>query len=236
MNIGYLNDWQFTRTSKGLDFKLSLTPGRRLLSLPNFATAITAEASAALEAQLPAWVPELVRRGVADRKARQLAFDVSEAQPVLDQIEYADYLIAQDQRTKAKISNPTGFYIWAIEQNLPVPEHFVTSQKRIAHDAQDKALAEEQFRNIQHEEQYEHFRREQIRQKWETELTPEQQQTLLRDRLKALKREQPEWFARIPESARLEVATAMAHRTLEDDMTFPTFDAWSKRNIQMRMF
>ena len=36
---------------------------------------------AALEARLPSWVNELVQRGVAERKARQMALDIPEEQP-----------------------------------------------------------------------------------------------------------------------------------------------------------
>jgi hypothetical protein len=113
MEIGYLSSWDLTRTSRGSDFKLVLCPGQRLVSLPNFANVVNPEARAALEASLPDWVGELVRRGVTDRKARQLALDVTESQPVIDQVEYVDYLIAQDRRGKGKISNPAGLYIWA---------------------------------------------------------------------------------------------------------------------------
>jgi hypothetical protein len=236
VDIGYLSDWEFTRTSKGLDFKLGLTPGRRLLSLPNFVGAITPEASAALEAQLPQWVPELVRRGVTDRKARQLAFEVSDTQSVMDQIEYADHLITQDQRTRSKISNPSGFYIWTIEQNLPVPESFITSQKRQRLEAREQQIAVEQVRLLELKEQYEQFRREQVQQRWESAFTVDQQQSLIRDRLKVLKREQPEWFTRLPESTRQEVALGLVYRSLEDEISFPTFDSWSKKNSQLRMF
>src|SRR5215813_572320 len=108
--IGYLSSWELTRASRGSDFKLAMTPGKRLLTLPNFASVVNPEALAALEAHLPAWMTELVQRGVAERKARQLALDIPDEQPVQDQIEYADYLIQQDRRGKGKISNPAGFF------------------------------------------------------------------------------------------------------------------------------
>src|SRR5690242_4382678 len=94
--IGYLSHWELVRTSRGADFKLILSPGSRLLGLPNFSSVVNPEARAALEARLPAWVSEIVRRGVAERKARQMALDVADDQPVMDQIEYVEYLIQQD--------------------------------------------------------------------------------------------------------------------------------------------
>jgi hypothetical protein len=93
IEVGYLSSWELVRTSKGGDFKLMLSPGSRLLSLPTFSAIVDPQARAALEAALPRWVQELVVRGVAERKARQLALDTPETQPVLDQIEYVDHLI-----------------------------------------------------------------------------------------------------------------------------------------------
>jgi hypothetical protein len=60
--IGYLSSWELIRTSRGADFKLMLSPGKRLLSLPNFSSVVNPEARAALEARLPAWVGQLVEK------------------------------------------------------------------------------------------------------------------------------------------------------------------------------
>jgi hypothetical protein len=110
-------------------YEAILSPGKRLLTLPNFSAIARPEVRAALEARLPNWVGELIERGVAERKARQLALDVPDQQPVLDQIEYAEHLIAQDRRGRGKITNPAGFLIWAIESNLSVPVDFQTSRR-----------------------------------------------------------------------------------------------------------
>ncbi|HEY6333527.1 MAG TPA: hypothetical protein VI756_29665, partial [Blastocatellia bacterium] len=134
-DIGYLSSWELIRTARGADFKLGLSPGKRLLSLPTLSSVVNPEARAALEARLPAWVAELIERGVAERKARQLALDVDDDQPVPDQIDYAEYLIQQDRRGRTKITNPAGFLIWAIENlgdhlNPAIEGHFKTGQRR----------------------------------------------------------------------------------------------------------
>src|SRR5262249_33586115 len=141
--IGYLSSWDVVRTTRGSDFKILLSPGRRLLSLPNFSAVVNPEARAALEARLPGWVNELVKRGVAERKARQLALDISDDQPVSEQIEYAEHLIEQDRQDRGKIANPAGFIIWAIENNLSIPPDFVSSHKRRLREAREQA-AEDQ--------------------------------------------------------------------------------------------
>src|SRR5882757_846145 len=149
VEIGYLSSWELTRNTRGSEFKLALAPGKRLLSLPNFANVVNPEAQAALEAHLPTWVNELVQRGVAERKARQLALDIPDDQPVLDQIEYADYLIQQDRRGKGKISNPAGFFIWAIENNLAVAETFETSRKRRLRELREQEETENHHKLFQ---------------------------------------------------------------------------------------
>jgi hypothetical protein len=48
VEIGYLSSWELIRTARGTAFKLLLSPGKRLLSLPNFSNVVNPEARAAL--------------------------------------------------------------------------------------------------------------------------------------------------------------------------------------------
>jgi len=235
-NIGYLSSWELIRSARGTDFKLTLSPGKRLLCLPNFSNVVNPEARAALEARLPAWVNELVQRGVAERKARQLALDIPDEQPVFDQIEYAEYLIQQDRRSRGKISNPAGFIIWAIENNLSVPLEFETSRKRSLREAQEQADNEQRCRAIQLETEYDEFCQEQIRKRLESEYQTERLEIALREQMKAIKREQPEWFGRIPEATRREVALGRLKSSIREGLNLPTFERWSKRDLQQRLF
>src|ERR1044071_7913365 len=131
--------------------------GKRLLSMPNFASVVNPEARAALEAKLPAWVGELVQRGVAERKARQLALDVADEQPVSDQIEYAEYLIQQDRRGRGKIANPAGFFIWAVESNIAVPQSFETTAKRSWREAREQSDGEQRCAAMEQHLAYQEF-------------------------------------------------------------------------------
>lgn len=234
--IGYLSSWEMIRTSRGSDFKLMLSPGKRLLSLPNFSSVVNPEARAALEARLPGWVGELVARGVTERKARQLALDIPDEQAVSDQIEYAEYLIQQDRRGRVKISNPAGFFIWAVENNLSVPAEFETSRKRRLRDAQHQADGEHRSRVLQLETQYDEFCQAQIRKELETRYPPDRLESVLRDQMKAIKREQPEWFARIPEMTRREVALGRLKSAIRDTLNLPGFEHWTKQNLQQQLF
>ena len=236
MDIGYLSNWEFGPTTRGSEFKLVLYVGDRLLSLPHFESVVNAEARQALEASLPAWVGELIKRGVAERKARQLALDVSSKQPVMDQIEYADHLIAQDKRDRGKIANPAGFYIWAIEQNLYVPETFQTSSRSGRHATQEEMQNDHQKRMLKFHLEYEEFCNTEARKKLDTQYPADQRETALKDQMKLLRREQPEWFTRVPESTRREVAAGRLFATIKAQMKLPSFDQWLAQERQLRIF
>lgn len=233
--IGYLSSWELVRSSSGSDFKLTLSPGKRLLSLPNFSAIVNPEARAALEARLPSWVGQLVKRGVAERKARQLALDVPDEQPVSDQIEYAEYLIQQDRRGRVKISNPAGFFIWAIENNISVPAEFDTPRKRSMREAQQQAESDQYTRALELKNQFDEFCQEQIRQRLESRYSGERLQSALHEHMKVIKREQPEWFARVPDQTRRELAMGRLKSEIRETLELPSFEYWTKHFTQQRL-
>ena len=235
VEIGYLSDWELTRTVRGGEFKLVLSPGKRLLTLPTFSKVVNPEARAALEAALPSWVHELVQRGVAERKARQLALDVADHQPVFDQIEYAEYLILQDRRGRSKISNPAGFLIWAIEQNLVVPEQFETTERRRHREEAEVRESEVRLHRMQLEDEFQDYCRDQVKRVI-SGYSPERLELALREQLKVVKREQPEWFSRVPEVTRRELAMSRLQTVVSPEADVPSFDAWRKRNPERCLF
>ena len=232
--IRYLSNWELIRTARGMDFKLSLSPGQRLLSLPNFSAVVNPEVLAALEAHLPKWVGELVERGVTERKARQLALEIADDQPVMDQIEYTDHLIRQDRRARSKIANPAGLYIWAIENNLCVPGEFETTRKKQARELQEQATNEQRSRTLQLQIDYDEYCQEEIAQRLKVEYPPERLETTLHEQMKAIKREQPEWFGRVPEAVRREVALSRLKAAIRENL--PSIQQWSKQSPQRRLF
>jgi len=234
--IGYLSSWEFAHTARGCDFKLTLSPGERLLRLPTFSSLVNPEARADLEQRLPAWVGQLVECGVAERKARQLALDIADDQPVSDQIEYAEHLIQQDRRGRGRISNPAGFLIWAIESNLAVPSTFETSTKALLREEKWQSENEQQLRAAQLRNTYEEFCQAEVQKRLDHDYPTERLQNALRDQLKVVRREQSEWFARVPDSIRQEVAMARLLATIREGLSLPAFEQWCKQNAQHRLF
>ena len=236
VEIEYLSSWELVRTACGGDFKLMLCPGRRLLSLPNFSPVVNAEGRAALEARLPNWVGELIQRGVAERKARQLALDIADDQPVSDQIDYAEHLIQQDQRGRGKIVNPPGFLVWAIENNLSVPSAFETSRKRCLRETDEQAANGEHFRMLQLNNEYDQYCELEISNHLKSDYPAERLEAALREQTKIIRREQPEWFGRVSNTVRNEIAIARLRATIRQTLNLPGFEDWRTLQGQRPLF
>lgn len=61
-------------------------------------------------------------------------------------------------------------------------------------------------------------------------------ESALRDQMKAIKREQPEWFGRIPELTRREVALGRLKSAIRDNLSLPNFEHWTKQNLHQQLF
>ena len=70
---------------------------------------------------------ELTKRGIGERKSRELLADPGD-QDVMGQLEYTDELIAQ--APPGKFHNPAGLYISRLNERAPVPATFETSAKK----------------------------------------------------------------------------------------------------------
>jgi hypothetical protein len=234
--IGYLADWELTRTSRSAEFKLVLSPGSRLLSLPTLSSVANADTRAQFDAHLPAWVAELTARGVTERKARNLALEVSEEQPVNDQIEYAEHLIQQDRRGRHKIANPTGFIIWAIESNLTVPIDFETSRKKLLREANQKHVTEQRMIRLELENDYCAYCESEVQKHLDKGYPPAELEAALHEQLKAIRRDQPDWFRRVTDPIRREVAMSRLRAAIRAKLDIPSFDQWAKLYAQRNLF
>ena len=103
---------------------------------------------------------ELVRRGVAEIKARELLANIREGQEIIDQIEYVDYLIAKDR--KGRLENPPGLLVLYIRDNIMIPTDFVSSRKARLQDQAQQLKDAELAHNAQLEIDYDHYRNTEI--------------------------------------------------------------------------
>ena len=86
------------------------------------------------------------------------------------------------------------------------------------------------------ENSYDEFCEEQVQKRIESEYTGDRFEIAIRDQLKAIKREQPEWFVRVVESTRREVAVGRLKSAIRTSLNLPSFEQWSKQNQQQRLF
>ena len=164
---GYISKWAIEPMADGKNFKLVLWHGgkyhidrkTRIESKNRREGSPTVTTPAALpKPALPAvdenLVAELAKRGIGEGDARKLLARLAADQPVLDQIEYVDAII---QQSRGKIRNPQGLYISRLQDNLPNPPTFETSQARQtrlrAESAREQAILEKQLAKLQAEEE-----------------------------------------------------------------------------------
>ena len=89
---------------------------------------------------------------MSERQAIFLQQNLKPGQPVMDQLEYADYRIASEPA--GTFRNPPGFYISVIRDNTPVPENFETSRKRRELEEIEQRRSQERNREVELENAY----------------------------------------------------------------------------------
>ena len=101
---------------------------------------------------------------------------------------------------------------------------------------QEQVQAEEGFQQLQLREGYEEYCREQVRQAVEQKYTGEHLEAAIREQVRIIRREQPSWYERVPEAMRREVGLGKIHTLVRESLTLPTFEGWSKKDQQRRLF
>lgn len=179
---GYISEWKIEPTADGKGYKLvvwhggkyftdrqSRLKGKLLVDPPSagkprhprqqrLQLSEPKDAPAPVVATDPAMVAALTLRGIGEMDARQLLASLPPGQPVIAQLEWADYQIA---RKRGGIENPPGFYISLLQRNVPVPASFLTTRKskelKAARQACEQALLE-QRQEAERAEREEHAR------------------------------------------------------------------------------
>jgi hypothetical protein len=115
------------------------------------------QASLDFSTTAPELLVEMTRRGIAEKKARELLSNLKPEQQVMDQLEYVDSLIARDRR--GKLDNPPGLYVHYIRDNIVPPADFLSSRKA-SQPQQTKST--EHARQAQWEIEYNEYQSEEI--------------------------------------------------------------------------
>jgi hypothetical protein len=89
----------------------------------------------------PPLVEELTKRGVSEKRARTLTDSLPTAQPMREQLLWADSIIAS---ANGGIRNPPGFYIHVLEANLIPPQRRTSRTARVQRPAEPPRQVEDQ--------------------------------------------------------------------------------------------
>jgi hypothetical protein len=103
--------------------------------LPQLVPAVEAGTMAPIVAEVPVdgeLLKTLMDRGITSETARELLLQLKPDQHILDQLEWGEHHVRMNP---GKFTNPAGFYIYLIRENVTVPEEFETSRKRAAREA-----------------------------------------------------------------------------------------------------
>ena len=98
---------------------------------------------------------EMTRRGITEKKARELLLNVKPDQELLDQLEYTDSII--QQAPAGKFHNPPGLYIRNIENNVTPPVTFESSRQRHRREAIEQAQNADRGKQAELEIAYEEY-------------------------------------------------------------------------------
>ena len=172
----YITDWEIEQTSDEKAYKVIFYHGDKFhrdlqqrldrKSKPQLKQLALNSSANEEKSEQPAdrhpIVSELIKRGVTIEGAKKLIQTLLADQPVLDQLEWGDQLIADRTRSGDGIKNPPGFYVYLIKNNVTVPENFLTSRKRQMHEERRRQVETAQLQQFALEDAYEDYRKRKI--------------------------------------------------------------------------
>jgi hypothetical protein len=128
---------------------------------------------------------EMTKRGITEKKARELLLSLKPDQDVMDQLEYTDFIVRQ--APVGKFHNPPGLYIRNIENNIVPPAMFETSRQRRRREEMQHAEDSHRLQRAHMEVAYEEHQSRAIEQ-FIAEMPREEYKRVLSEQRQTLKR------------------------------------------------
>jgi hypothetical protein len=183
-----------------------------------------------------ALLTELTKRGIHEPSARDLIKNKAPGQYVMDQLEYGDFLIAQ--AAPGKFTNPPGFYIYLIRENVPItdPRFESTRQKHLREEAaqiERRKDAERARLRLAHEK----YRTEALDAFITEHYTPEQLQDLAQAKKREIKTQNPDMYKGFQFWSQSGLNDFLANRVRADiarQLDLPTFEQFCQQQNQQQ--
>lgn len=214
---GYLASYSIELTADGREYKVVAVHGHKFYHDQKIRAALPAAAQLPAS-QEPPLLKALTDRGIGEKYARRLFRSLPEDRPILDQLEYADYLIAKS----GKIANPPGFYIYVLRENLRPPEGFETSGQCTVREQAATARQQDSLKQWKLEHAYQEFCRDQIAGRIRA-MDPKDRAMHLDRHLKELKLKWP----MLPAATLHEMAERQLEAELRNQIQLPSFEQFS---------
>jgi hypothetical protein len=252
--IGYLSRWEIAPMSSKDGYKINMWPGDNLLSflrtqtkgLPSNGQALldatvdeqvtTSSTDSALTDEQQQALNALLAYGVAPRKAELFARSLDPAN-ILDHIEYVDAIA--HPANQRKVRNPPGMLIHFLDENIPVPNDFVTTRKRNALEAAAAAAKRDATVGAAVKDSGKAAYDAWVAKQVDAALERRYPGPLLSARLRSvaeIQTKENHRFAQIPAKYKEEVAQQIIRKEIQEDLAFPNCEDWCKTHTQYDLF
>jgi hypothetical protein len=222
---GYLAAWAIQPTVDGREYKLVATHGEKFYRDQKIRSG---PAAGFIEPAAAPLLKQLTERGINDVQANRLLRSLPADQPVLDQLEYGDYLIWKSRST---IKNAPGFYVYLLRHNILPPENFETSSRKQTRAAAEQRNAEENRCRVLLEDEYQQHCRERIRAYFQA-LPETERQELLGEKMRLVRRQ----WGHLPAATIEELANRQVEAELRGRLRLPTIEQFAARSPQEALF
>ena len=222
---GYLAAWAIQPTADGREYKLVATHGEKFYRDQKIRSGGVA---GQIDAGSIPLLKQLTERGINEVQAHRLLRSLPADQPILDQLEYGDYLV---WKSRAAIKNAPGFYVYLLRHNILPPETFETSSRKETRKDGEQRDAAESRRRILLEDEYHDFCRQRVRA-WFQALPENERQEMLDEKMRVVRRQ----WSHLPAATVEELAHRQIESQLRDRLNLPSFDEFVMRSPQNTLF
>jgi hypothetical protein len=239
VKIRYLDKWDVQPMSSKEGYKIVLAPGTALMrvlreSYPDRREALPANTEPLAQSSLPEdrAIQTLKKHGVMPTKCANLVARFGPDR-VCDTVEYLESQMASG--TRRGVENPAGFIIYSLENEVPVPQAFISSRRREeleeaaerdrAKRASDQTLelAYTRWKDARHKEALdERYSGKDLEQKI-SEVISES-------------RKSEDYFQRMPPSQHRSLAIQLILKEIRETNALPSFEQWKSQHSQIDLF
>jgi hypothetical protein len=226
---GYLADYAIELTADGDEYKIVAVHGPKFYDDQKLRAALPT--AALTEAEFPArfepLVAMLVERGIVETQARKLLDASATVEAIQGQIEYADYVVGIQG---PKMTNPSGFYVWVLRENLRPPANFETSAQRRQREERKKQKQAEEIRLLAEEEAYDRYCREKV----EAHLATLSEREMAELNVKYFREVKAQW-PKLPQATLRDIARCKMEKAFRSSLQLMSFESFVS-NPQAALF